>query len=71
MKLLRASHTIPWKHSSPEDRVNVYNGFLLSPAYDAAFDAYLISFNDDGSLVSSPSITPMELDEANIGSAST
>ncbi len=62
VKLLRASHTIPWKHSSPEDRVNVYNGFLLSPAYDAAFDAYLISFNDDGSLVSSPSITPMELE---------
>lgn len=61
LELLRASHTIPWALSSPEDRVNVYNGFLLSPAYDAAFDAHLISFNDDGSLVPSPLITSSEL----------
>lgn len=62
LELLRASHTIPWAQSSPQDRVNVFNGFLLCPAYDAAFDAHLISFIEDGTLISSPRISSSELE---------
>lgn len=53
--LLRASHIIPWaKCQSDEERLNAYNGLLLAAHLDAAFDAGLISFNDDGRILFSP-----------------
>ena len=61
LRLLRASHTVGWALSSPTDKVNVYNGFLLSPAYDAAFDAHLISFRDDGTILKATDISNDEL----------
>lgn len=48
-ELLRASHIIPWaKCDSDDERLNVYNGLLLSSLWDAAFDAGLLTFADDG-----------------------
>lgn len=48
-ELLRASHIIPWaKCESDEERLNVYNGLLLSSLWDAAFDAGLLTFSEDG-----------------------
>lgn len=48
-ELLRASHIIPWaKCESDDERLNVYNGLLLSSLWDAAFDAGLLTFADDG-----------------------
>jgi hypothetical protein len=46
--LLRASHIVPWADSTDEQRLDVYNGLLLSALWDAAFDGGLISFADDG-----------------------
>ena len=37
-KLLIASHIKPWIHSDDKERLNPYNGFLLSPLYDKLFD---------------------------------
>jgi hypothetical protein len=37
-KLLIASHIKPWIHSNDKERLNQYNGFLLSPLYDKLFD---------------------------------
>lgn len=37
-KLLIASHIKPWIHSDNNERLNPYNGFLLSPLYDKLFD---------------------------------
>jgi len=37
-RLLIASHIKPWIHSNNEERLNPYNGFLLSPLYDKLFD---------------------------------
>jgi hypothetical protein len=37
-KLLIASHIKPWMHSDNKERLNPYNGFLLSPLYDKLFD---------------------------------
>ena len=47
-ELLRASHIKPWSSSNNKERLDPANGLLLSAVYDAAFDALLISFDDDG-----------------------
>lgn len=50
--LLRASHVKPWAVcDSDEERLNVFNGFLLEARYDALFDQGLITFSDDGELL--------------------
>jgi putative restriction endonuclease len=54
--LLRASHIKPWRAGNNFERLDAYNGLLLSPSYDAAFDAGLISFDDSGSLLISPDL---------------
>ena len=46
--LLKASHIKPWADSNDDERLDPYNGLLLSPSYDAAFDAGLLTFEDDG-----------------------
>ena len=51
-----ASHIVPWKDSSDEERRDVNNGILLSPTYDALFDKHLISFDDSGSIIISSKI---------------
>jgi len=48
-ELLRASHILPWAEcGSDAERLDVHNGLLLSAHWDAAFDAGLVSFSDDG-----------------------
>ncbi len=47
--LLRASHIKPWRDCETDgERLDVHNGLLLSALWDAAFDAGLVTFNDDG-----------------------
>jgi len=53
-QLLRASHIKPWAVcETDEERLDVFNGLLLAPHLDAAFDAGLISFSDDGKMIAS------------------
>jgi putative restriction endonuclease len=55
--LLRASHIKPWADcESDAERLDVYNGLLLAPHLDAAFDRGFITFADDGKLVVSDSL---------------
>jgi hypothetical protein len=60
-RLLRASHIKPWADCDPDDpakeRLNPHNGLLLAAHLDAAFDAGLISFGDDGRLFRSPELS--------------
>lgn len=57
-ELLRASHIKPWAVCDAGDprkeRLNEHNGLLLAAHLDAAFDAGLVSFSDDGRLLRSP-----------------
>ena len=53
-KLLRASHIKPWSSSNNFERLDPANGLLLSAAYDAAFDALLVSFSDEGAILLAP-----------------
>jgi hypothetical protein len=54
--LLRASHILPWADCTDAQRLDVYNGLLLSALWDAAFDSGLISFADDGSVLVSDQV---------------
>lgn len=49
--LLRASHIKPWRISDNRERLDRYNGLLLVANLDAAFDACLISFKEDGTML--------------------
>lgn len=50
--LLRASHCIPWAEcETASDRLDGYNGLLLTPTYDLLFDQGYISFTDEGRLM--------------------
>ncbi len=49
--LLRASHIKPWKASTNVERLDVYNGLLLAPHVDAAFDAGHITFDENGRIM--------------------
>lgn len=50
-RLLIASHIKPWADSSDKEKLDGYNGLLLSPHVDRLFDKGLISFQNDGSIL--------------------
>ncbi|WP_132051201.1 HNH endonuclease [Pseudocnuella soli] len=54
-EILIASHIVPWKDANNEERLDVSNGILLSPNYDALFDQHLISFENTGKIIFSDS----------------
>lgn len=56
-ELLRASHIKPWADcDTDKERLDVFNGFLLSASLDAAFDAGFISVADDGVMLVSDAL---------------
>lgn len=54
--LLRASHAKPWADSNDVERLDPDNGLPLAVHLDALFDAGLISFEIDGSMMLSPAL---------------
>jgi hypothetical protein len=56
-RILIASHIHPWKDAKSEERLDVSNGILLSPTYDALFDKHLITFEHSGKIVLSDDIS--------------
>jgi hypothetical protein len=51
-ELLRASHIKPWADCDTDaERLDAYNGILLAPQLDAAFDLGFITVADDGVVV--------------------
>jgi putative restriction endonuclease len=58
LELLRASHIKAWADCPTDaERLDVFNGLLLAAHVDAAFDAALITFADDGALIMSARLT--------------
>ena len=64
--VLIASHIVPWSESNDNEKLDVENGILLSPLFDALFAKHLISFADDGSLLISSKISREDLDRLNV-----
>jgi len=58
--LLCASHIKPWRISSNHERLDGYNGLALSPVFDKAFDAFLITFTLEGKMLLSPRLPPSD-----------
>jgi putative restriction endonuclease len=56
--ILRSSHIKPWRDSNNSERLDVFNGLLLTPNYEAAFDQGLISFDDSGEIIFSKLLKP-------------
>ena len=58
-ELLRASHIKPWRDCETDgERLDVYNGILLAPHLDAAFDTGFVTVQDDGTIVVSNALDP-------------
>lgn len=61
LELLRASHIKPWAEcTSDAERLDVFNGFLLAPHLDAAFDSGFITVSDTGAVVISPQLVAQD-----------
>jgi 5-methylcytosine-specific restriction protein A len=56
IEILIASHIVPWSKATNEERLDVHNGILLSPNYDALFDKHFITFSSQGKIVLSDKI---------------
>ena len=55
--LLRASHIKPWADCDTDaERLDVFNGLLLAPHFDATFDSGFITIDEDGTVVISDAL---------------
>jgi predicted restriction endonuclease len=61
VSLLVASHIKPWRGSSNSERLNPFNGLLLTPNLDKAFDKGYITLSPAGNLEISPLLTDPEV----------
>jgi hypothetical protein len=59
-KLLIASHIKPWKDSKNNEKLDTYNGLLLTPNLDKLFDRGYISFDDEGCILFSEYLNDKE-----------
>lgn len=66
ISLLIASHAKSWKESSAKEKLDENNGFLLCPNHDILFDKHLISFDINGKIIISESISDEDKDKLNI-----
>lgn len=64
--LLRASHAKPWNLSNNIERLDGYNGLVLTPTYDVLFDRGLISFMDNGALLISALVSIEIIEKLNL-----
>lgn len=59
-RLLIASHIKPWRDATSEERLDVNNGLLLCANHDTLFDKNLISFDPDGKIIISASLSEVD-----------
>jgi hypothetical protein len=65
-RILIASHIHPWSNSTNDERLDVNNGILLSPTYDALFDRHLITFDQAGKIVLSDTVKSEEFEKIGV-----
>jgi len=51
VRFLVASHIKPWRAADNMERLDTYNGLLLLPNIDKAFDLGFITFSDEGGII--------------------
>ena len=57
-RLLIASHIKPWAASNDTEKIDPYNGYMLSPLYDKLFDRGFITFTEKRHIILSEFISP-------------
>lgn len=57
-RLLIASHIKPWAASSIKEKIDPFNGYMLSPLYDKLFDRGFITFTENRHVLLSDFISP-------------
>lgn len=57
-RLLIASHIKPWVAANEKEKVDPYNGYMLSPLYDKLFDRGFITFTENRHVILSSMIAP-------------
>lgn len=57
LRVLVASHIMPWSKSNSNERLDAFNGLLLTPNFDRLFDQGLISFSDLGKIMISEQLS--------------
>lgn len=57
-RLLIASHIKPWAASTDQEKIDPYNGYILSPLYDKLFDRGFITFTEKRHIILSEFISP-------------
>ena len=65
-EILKASHIKPWRDSDNAERLDPFNGLLLIPNLDSAFDSGLISFSDEGVILISSQLSKEDAERLNI-----
>jgi hypothetical protein len=66
-EILRASHIVSWAEArDDQERLDPYNGILLSANLDALFDRHLISFDESGCLSFSKHLDRKEISRLNL-----
>ena len=57
-RLLIASHIKPWAASSDQEKIDPYNGYMLSPLFDKLFDRGFITFTENRHVILSDALSP-------------
>lgn len=65
-RILMASHIKPWSVSNDTEKIDHNNGLVLTPTYDKLFDQGFITFENDGTIVISPYISPLNIKKLNL-----
>ena len=65
-RLLIASHIKPWAASTDEEKIDPFNGYMLSPLYDKLFDRGFITFTEKRHIILSEFISPYTWKQLNI-----
>ncbi len=65
-RILIASHIKPWSVSNDIEKMDHNNGLVLTPTYDKLFDQGFITFKNDGSIIVSPYISPLNIKKLNL-----
>ena len=65
-RLLIASHIKPWAASNDDEKLDPYNGYILSPLYDKLFDCGFITFTDNKHIILSEFISSRTWKQINL-----
>ena len=58
-RLLIASHIKPWAVCSDDEKLDPYNGYMLTPLYDKLFDKGFITFTETRHVILSEFLSPL------------